>query len=102
MNSQDLILAHDLHKSFGHNHAVNGVTFTVHAGEMYGLVGPDGAGKTTTMRLLCGALALEKGQATIVGVDVKRQPDQARAEIGYLPQRFSLYEDLSFYENRIQ
>lgn len=99
MRPQDLILAQDLHKSFGHNHAVDGVTFTVHAGEMYGLVGPDGAGKTTMMRLLCGALSLEKGQATIVGVDVKRQPERARAEIGYLPQRFSLYEDLTVLEN---
>lgn len=99
MSSQDLIIAQDLHKSFGHNHAVNGVSFTVRAGEMYGLVGPDGAGKTTTMRLLCGALALEQGQATIAGKDVKRQLEQVRAEIGYLPQRFSLYEDLTVLEN---
>ncbi len=99
MTSQDLIVAQNLHKSFAHNHAVNDVSFSVRAGEMYGLVGPDGAGKTTTMRLLCGALALTGGQATIVGVDVKRHPDQARAEIGYLPQRFSLYEDLTVLEN---
>ena len=66
---------------------------------MYGLVGPDGAGKTTLMRLLCGALSLDNGQATIAGVDVKRHPEQARAEIGYLPQRFSLYEDLTVLEN---
>jgi ABC-2 type transport system ATP-binding protein len=99
MNSHELILAQNLHKTFGHNHAVNGVSFTVHAGELYGLVGPDGAGKTTMMRLLCGALTLEKGQATIAGMDVKRQPERARAEIGYLPQRFSLYEDLTVLEN---
>jgi ABC-2 type transport system ATP-binding protein len=99
MSSQELINAHDLHKAFGQNHAVNGVSFSVRAGEMYGLVGPDGAGKTTTMRLLCGALTLGGGQATIGGVDVKRQPERARAEIGYLPQRFSLYEDLTVMEN---
>jgi len=99
MNSQELITAHDLHKTFGHNPAVNGVTFSIRAGEIYGLVGPDGAGKTTTMRLLCGALTLEAGQASIAGFDVKRQPDQARAHIGYLPQRFSLYEDLTVLEN---
>ncbi|HLF91096.1 MAG TPA: ABC transporter ATP-binding protein [Anaerolineales bacterium] len=99
MTSQDLITAHELHKSFGHNKAVNGASFTIRAGEIYGLVGPDGAGKTTTMRLLCGALAMEEGQAAIVGFDIKRQPEQARAEIGYLPQRFSLYEDLTVLEN---
>ena len=99
MTSQDLIIAHELHKSFGHNKAVNGASFTIRAGEIYGLVGPDGAGKTTTMRLLCGALSIDNGQASLAGYDISRQPEQARAQIGYLPQRFSLYEDLTVLEN---
>jgi len=105
MTSQELITAQNLHKSFGSghgasaNHAVNGVSLTIRAGEIYGLVGPDGAGKTTTMRLLCGALSIDNGQASLAGYDISRQPEQARAQIGYLPQRFSLYEDLTVLEN---
>ncbi|NJN44955.1 MAG: ABC transporter ATP-binding protein, partial [Anaerolineae bacterium] len=105
MKSQDLITAHELHKTFGGrhgasgNHAVNGVSLTIRSGEIYGLVGPDGAGKTTTMRLLCGALGLDDGAASLVGFDIAREPDQARPQIGYLPQRFSLYEDLTVLEN---
>ncbi|NMB88566.1 MAG: ABC transporter ATP-binding protein, partial [Chloroflexi bacterium] len=71
----------------------------VAAGEIYGLVGPDGAGKTTTLRLLCGALQAHQGTVTIGGVSLQRQPEHARAQIGYLSQHFSLYEELTVLEN---
>lgn len=95
-----MIEANDLHKNFGDTHAVDGVSLHVAEGEIYGLVGPDGAGKTTTIRLLCGALRPEPGaKIEIAGYDVLRQTEPARAQIGYLPQRFSLYEELSVLEN---
>jgi ABC-2 type transport system ATP-binding protein len=94
-----LIESNQLHKSFGATHAVDDLNLNVAAGEIYGLVGPDGAGKTTTLRLLCGVLRGDSGQAAIAGYDISRQTEQARAQIGYLAQRFSLYEDLTVLEN---
>jgi len=100
-----LIDAHNLNKSFGETRAVSGLSLQVAPGEIYGLVGPDGAGKTTTARLLCGALTPDRhkgDEATtiqVAGYDILRQTEQARAHIGYLPQRFSLYEDLTVLEN---
>lgn len=94
-----LIDAYDLHKSFVDTHAVDGVSLRVASGEIYGLVGPDGAGKTTVMRLLCGALTLDDGDVAIGGFDIRRQVEWAREQIGYLAQRFSLYEELSVQEN---
>jgi ABC-2 type transport system ATP-binding protein len=93
------ILASDLHKHFGATRAVNGLTLRVEEGEIYGLVGPDGAGKTTAMRLLCGALAPTSGRMEVAGWVLPAQIEQARAEIGYLPQRFSLYEEMTVLEN---
>ena len=93
------VVAENLHKSFEDVHAVDGLSFKVEPGEIYGLVGPDGAGKTTTMRLLCGGFRPDAGHATIYGYDVIKQPDQARTQIGYLAQRFSLYGDLTVSEN---
>ena len=94
-----LIAAHDLRKTFGATPAVAGLSLTVNAGEAYGLVGPDGAGKTTTLRLLVGALTSNGGSVTINGHDLKTNPEAARAEVGYLAQRFSLYTDLTAFEN---
>jgi len=94
-----LIEARDLHKSFGHTHAVNGVSLSVKAGEAYGLVGPDGAGKTTTLRLLVGALTMDSGAAQVAGYDIHQQTEEARVRLGYLAQRFSLYGDLTVAEN---
>jgi ABC-2 type transport system ATP-binding protein len=94
-----LIEAQALHKSFGATRAVDGVSLNVQAGEAYGLVGPDGAGKTTTLRLLVGALSPDSGAATVGGYDVQHQTEQARAGLGYLAQRFSLYGDLTTFEN---
>jgi len=100
----NLIEAAHLQRNFGEKQAVRDVSLQVSAGEIYGLVGPDGAGKTTTIRLLCGALRPEIQKETppeirIAGFDVLGQTEQARANIGYLPQRFSLYEELTVMEN---
>lgn len=99
-----LIEASHLQRNFGNTQAVRDVSLQVSAGEIYGLVGPDGAGKTTTIRLLCGALkpgVLPERPllVRIAGFDMMRQTEQARANIGYLPQRFSLYEELTVLEN---
>jgi drug efflux transport system ATP-binding protein len=94
-----LIEATDLHKSFGEVRAVDGVTLMIQPGEIYGLVGSDGAGKTTTMRLIVGALKADSGQAVVAGYDIDRQTEDARSQVGYLSQRFSLYEDLTALEN---
>ncbi|MBI5564344.1 MAG: ABC transporter ATP-binding protein [Chloroflexi bacterium] len=93
------IEARELAKHFGAVRAVDRLSLTIEAGEIYGLVGPDGAGKTTTMRLICGALKIDGGRVAIYGDDVQHQPDRARAHLGYLPQRFSLYGDLTVNEN---
>ena len=94
-----LIEARGLHKSFGTNHAVDGPSLTVHPGEAYGLVGPDGAGKTTTLRLLVGALTPDQGSVRVDGHDLRTHIEAARAQVGYLAQRFSLYGDLTVREN---
>lgn len=94
-----LVSAVNIHKSFGHIQAVDGVSLHIKAGEIYGLVGADGAGKTTTLRLLVGALRADAGRIQICGYDIDRQTEQARSQFGYLSQRFSLYEDLSVLEN---
>src|SRR5215207_4796257 len=94
-----LIQANNISKSFGNVHAVDGVSLQIPAGEIYGLVGADGAGKTTTMRLLVGALKADSGEVNICGYDLNRQIETARAQFGYLSQRFSMYEDLSVLEN---
>ena len=94
-----LVQANNISKSFGETHAVNGVSLQIKAGEIYGLVGADGAGKTTTMRLLVGALKADSGEVNICGYDINKQTEDARSQFGYLSQRFSLYEDLSVLEN---
>ena len=93
------ITAENLHKSFGEVQAVNGLSLTVQEGEIYGLVGPDGAGKTTTMRLICGGFHADQGSVSIRGYDIAHHVEQARSQIGYLAQRFSLYSDLTVTEN---
>jgi len=88
-----------LTRSFGAVRAVDGLDLHAPAGRIYGLVGPDGAGKTTTLRILCGALLPDGGQALVGGVDVARDPEEVRRHLGYMPQRFSLYGDLTVREN---
>jgi drug efflux transport system ATP-binding protein len=97
----DAIETIDLTRSFGAVHAVAGLTMRVPAGRIYGLIGADGAGKTTTLRMLCGALLPDGGQATVMGIDVARDPEGVRRRIGYMPQRFSLYGDLTVRENML-
>jgi ABC-2 type transport system ATP-binding protein len=95
----NLVEAAGIRRAFGPVTAVDGVDLAVRAGEAYGLVGPDGAGKTTILRLLVGALRPDAGTVTIAGVDLARHADEARSSIGYLAQRFSLYGDLTVLEN---
>jgi len=94
-----MIIARNLTKSFSSIQAVTGISLEIAPGEIYGLVGADGAGKTTSMRLLCGALRPDSGEAIVCGYDIKKQTEQARQHIGYLSQRFSMYEDLTVLEN---
>ena len=91
--------ARGLTKVFGALTAVDGLTLSVAPGEIFGLVGPDGAGKTTTMRLLTGVMAATSGTARVLEVEVTRDPEAIRRRIGYVPQSSSLYADLSVLEN---
>jgi ABC-2 type transport system ATP-binding protein len=93
------IQTQNLSKSFGSIKAVDDLTLDVKRGEMFSLVGPDGAGKTTTIRMLCGILAPNSGTATLLNYDVKTQSEDIKKHIGYLSQKFSLYTDLSIDEN---
>ena len=94
-----IIQAENLTRVFGALTAVDHLTFEVAEGEIFCLVGPDGAGKTTTMRLLCGLMNATEGRAIVVGHDVARDLDQVKDQIGYMAQRFGLYTDLTVDEN---
>jgi ABC-2 type transport system ATP-binding protein len=93
------IATSNLTKRFPGVTAVDRLSFEVHAGEIFGLVGPDGAGKTTTLRMLAGVLTPNSGAATVAGYDILGDPEAAKAHISYMPQRFGLYEDLTVEEN---
>jgi len=96
---QSAIVAEGLTKSFPGVRAVDALSFDVRAGEISGLVGPDGAGKTTTLRMLAGILPPGAGKATVAGFDIARDPEGAKHALSYMPQRFGLYEDLTVDEN---
>jgi ABC-2 type transport system ATP-binding protein len=99
MSSSPAIIVSGLGKRFGDVQAVDQLSFDVQPGEIFGLVGPDGAGKTTTMRMLAGVLTPDSGSATVAGHDVRLDPEGAKRDLSYMPQRFGLYEDLTVDEN---
>jgi ABC-2 type transport system ATP-binding protein len=96
---QSAIVADGLTKSFPGVRAVDALSFDVQPGEIFGLVGPDGAGKTTTLRMLAGIMTPDAGTATVAGFNVARDPEGAKHQLSYMPQRFGLYEDLTVEEN---
>jgi ABC-2 type transport system ATP-binding protein len=88
-----------LERRFGNTWAVRDVSLSVRRGEIFGVLGPNGAGKSTTIRMLCGILDPTGGRGSVVGYDIQREPERIKERIGYMTQRFSLYEDLSVEEN---
>ena len=98
-NQEEVIIAKTLTKRFGRFTAVDAITFTVSKGEIFGFLGANGAGKTTAMRMLCGLSKPTSGYASVAGFDVSRQAENVKRSIGYMSQRFSLYEDLNVREN---
>jgi len=94
-----LVEVESLCRSFGDTKALEGITFSVEEGEIFGLVGPDGAGKTTFLRILCGLMSATAGKAMVLGQDVTREPEAVKAEIGYMAQPAKLYDDLTVAEN---
>jgi len=96
---QSAIIAEGLTKSFPGVRAVDHLSFDVRPAEIFGLVGPDGAGKTTTLRMLAGVMPPDEGNAMVAGSDVVRDPEGAKHHLSYMPQRFGLYEDLTVDEN---
>src|SRR5678815_5746051 len=97
--AQLAIVADDLTRRFGNFTAVGHITFDVKAGKVFGFLGANGAGKTTAIKMLTGLLAPTEGDAKVAGLDLKTQTEQIRHRIGYISQRFSLYEDLTVLEN---
>src|SRR5579872_3053363 len=94
-----IIETRELTRRFGALTAVDHLNLTIAEGEIFGLVGPDGAGKTTTLRMLCGLMDPTEGSATVAGHDVVRDPQAVKDQIGYMAQRFGLYGDLTVQEN---
>ena len=93
------VVVENLEKRFGSFVAVDRISFQVARGEIFGFLGPNGAGKSTTIRMLCGILAPTSGRGSVAGFDIRTQPEQIKANIGYMSQKFSLYQDLTVEEN---
>jgi ABC-2 type transport system ATP-binding protein len=93
------VVTRGLTKRFGRVAAVDHLDLTVRAGELYGFLGPNGAGKSTTLRMLCGILDPTEGEGHVLGIDLRRDPERVKSLIGYMSQRFSLYDDLTVEEN---
>jgi ABC-type multidrug transport system ATPase subunit len=98
-NEQLAVSAEHLVRRFGHFTAVNDVSFQIKKGEIFGFLGPNGSGKTTVIKMLTGLLPLTKGSAKVEGIDVRKDPEGVRENIGYMSQNFSLYSDLTVFEN---
>jgi ABC-2 type transport system ATP-binding protein len=90
---------HDLNKHYGDKHVVNNVSMRVRKGEIFGFLGPNGSGKTTTIRMMCGLLKPDSGSGTCLGYDILRQSAEIKRNVGYMTQRFSFWDDLSIREN---
>ena len=99
MPAETMIECENLTRRFGNFTAVDHVSFTVSKGSIFGFLGPNGSGKSTVIRMLCGLLEPTEGRATIAGYDVARQTDRIKSLIGYMSQKFSLYDELTVYEN---
>jgi ABC-2 type transport system ATP-binding protein len=99
MTNDIVIRTHKLTKAFGEFIATNEITFDVYAGEIFGFLGANGAGKTTAMRMLCGLSIPTSGEANIAGFDIYEETEKIKMNIGYMSQKFSLYEDLTVLEN---
>lgn len=97
--SENAIYAESLTKRFGSFTAVDHISFSVAKGEIFGFLGANGAGKTTAMRMLCGLSRPTSGRAVVAGVDISRRPEDVKRHIGYMSQKFSLYENLTVWEN---
>ena len=98
-STETVVEVHDLEKRFGTFRAVAGISFTVQRGEIFGFLGPNGAGKSTTIRMLCGLLTPTAGSGRVAGFDIVREPELIKTRIGYMSQRFSLYDELTVEEN---
>jgi ABC-2 type transport system ATP-binding protein len=96
--TRDLVQTSALTKKFGSLTAVDHMNLSVKAGEIFGFLGPNGAGKTTTVRILCGLMMPTSGNATVVGYDVVKEPEEVKQRIGYMPQAYGLYDDLTIEE----
>lgn len=94
-----ILSVHNLNRSYGKVHALNDLSFDVDEGEIFGIIGPDGAGKTTLFRILTTLILADSGSASVAGLDVVKDYKQIRTKIGYMPGRFSLYSDLTVEEN---
>ena len=99
MSDEPIITTKHLSKRFGHFTAVDAISFDVNKGEIFGFLGANGAGKTTAMRMLCGLSIPSSGEASVAGYDVYKQTEKIKRNIGYMSQKFSLYEDLTIKEN---
>lgn len=97
--AEHAVVLEDLTKKFGDFTAVNGISLTVEKGEIFGFLGANGAGKSTTIRMLCGILRPTSGKGIVGGVDITRTPEKVKDFIGYMSQKFSLYDDLTIGEN---
>ena len=99
MNGELVIDVRDLNKHFGDKHVVRDVSLQVRSGEIFGFLGPNGSGKTTTIRMVCGLLTPDSGSGTCLGFDIRRESAQIKRQTGYMTQRFSYWDDLSIREN---
>ena len=95
----DAVSVNRLEKRFGSFIAVDRISFAVRKGEIFGFLGPNGSGKSTTIRMLCGIITPTSGEGTVAGFDIRRQSEEIKTAIGYMSQKFSLYEDMTPFEN---